>query len=81
MSVKATINGTILMVMLDTGVDGVYMAKKLADEIGLRYTKATAYAESANSKFAIIGKAYKVKIRIGQWEGKTYIYIASIDKK
>jgi len=35
MYVEAIINGKPLQAMLDTGVDTVYMAKELADEVGL----------------------------------------------
>ena len=39
---KTIINGKPLQAMLDTKVDTVYMAKELADEVGLSYTKEKA---------------------------------------
>ena len=50
MYVETTINGKPLQTMLDTGADTVYMAKELADEVGLSYTKEKGYVKGVNAK-------------------------------
>jgi len=44
--VETIINGKPLQAMLDTRVDTVYMAKELAEEVGLSYTKEKGFQGS-----------------------------------
>ena len=50
MYVETIINGKSLQAMLDMGPDAVYMAKELADEVGLSYTKEKDYMKGANAR-------------------------------
>jgi len=49
MYVETIINGKPLQAMLDTGIDIVYMAKELADELGLSYTKEKGFVKGLNA--------------------------------
>jgi len=44
------INGKPLQAMLDIGANTVYMATKLADEVGLSYTKEKGFVKGINTR-------------------------------
>jgi len=50
MYVETIINGKPPQAMLDTGADTVYMAKELAEEVGLSYTKKKGYVKGVNAR-------------------------------
>ena len=53
--------------MLDTRVDTVYMAKELAEEVGLSYTKEKGFVKGINTRsLPIEGVARVALIQIGQ---------------
>ena len=82
MYVEAIINGKPLQAMLDTGADTVYMAKELADEVGLSYTKEKGFVNGVNARsLPIAGIARDAPIQIGQWKGKADITVAPLDDK
>ena len=79
---ETIINGKPLQAMLDTGADTVYMAKELADEVGLSYTKEKGYVKGVNAKsLPIEGVARGALVQIGQWKGKADITVAPLDDK
>jgi len=58
MYVETFINGKPLQALLDIGADRVYIAKELADEVGLSYTKEKGHVKGVNAKsFPIHGVA------------------------
>ena len=82
MYVETLIKGKPLNAMLDTGADTVYMAKELADEVGLLYKKEGGFIKGVNAQsLAIHGVARDTDIKIGQWQGKIDITVAPIDDK
>ena len=82
MYVKTIINGKPSKVMLDKGADTVYMAKELADKVGLFYTKEKGFVKGANVRsLPIEGVARGTLIQIGQWRGKGDITVAPLDDK
>jgi len=67
MYVETMINGKPLQAMLDTGADTVYMAKELAEEVGLSYTKEKGFVKGINTRsLPIEGVARVALIQIGQ---------------
>ena len=48
MYIKTIISGNLIQVMLDRGANVVYMAKELADKVGLPYTKEKGYVKKFN---------------------------------
>ena len=80
MYVETNIEGTNIQAIVDTGADTVYMAKEVAESIGLPYEKERGYIKGVNAKrLPIVGMARGTNIRIGQWRGKVDITIAPID--
>ena len=64
------------------GADTVFMAKELADEVGLFFTKDGAYVKGVNAKsLPIHGVARGIPIQISQWKGKVDITVAPLDDK
>jgi len=50
MYVKIEVEGEKLEVMMNTGVESMYIAKELADEIHLPYKKEKGYVKGVNVK-------------------------------
>jgi len=69
--------------MLDKGANTDYIAKELADEVGLSYTQEKGYVKGANARsLHIEGVAQGALIQIGQWKGKADIAVTPLgDKK
>ena len=79
---ETIINGKQLQAMLDTVADTVYMAKELAKEVGLSYTKEKGFVKGVNARsLPIEGVARGALIQIGQWKGKADITVAPLDDK
>jgi len=77
MYTETIINGKPLQAMLNTGADMVYMAKELADQVDLSYTKSKGYVKGVNvESLPIKGIARDALIQIGQWKGKANITVA-----
>ena len=67
--------------MLDTGADTVYIAKELANEIGLSDTKERAFVKGVNARsLPIDGGASGAQIQIGGWKGKVNITVPPLDE-
>lgn len=82
MYVETEIKGKSIKALVDTGADTMYMAKELADEMGLVYMMEKGYFMGVNANsLPIDGVARDTPIRIGQWQGKADITIAPIDDK
>jgi len=82
MYVDTLINGKPLQALLDTRADAVYVAKQLADEVGLSYTKEEGYVKGVNARSVPIhGVTQGTPIQISQWKGKVNITIAPLDDK
>jgi len=68
--------------MLDTRVVTVYMAKELADEVGLSYTNEKGFVKEVNARILPIeGVARGSLIQLGQWRGMVDITVAPLDDK
>ena len=82
MYVETIINGKPLQAMLDTRAYTVYMAKELADEVGLSYTKEKGFVKGVNARsLPIECVAWGALIEIGQWQGKVDITVVLLDDK
>jgi len=58
------------------------MAKELANEVGLSYTKEKGFAKGVNVRsLPIEGVTQGAFIQIGQWKGKANSIIAPLDDK
>jgi len=53
MYMETIINGKLVQAMLDTGAKTVYMAKELANEVGLPYTKEKGYMKEVNVRASL----------------------------
>ena len=63
---KTIINGKPLQAMLDIKANAVYMAKELAEEVGLSYTKEKGFVKGVNTRnLPIEGIARGALIQIG----------------
>jgi len=80
MHVETEVGGMKLQPTVDTGVDTIYMAKELADEIHLPYKRERGYVKGVNAKsLPIHGVARGADIQIGPWKGKVDITVAPLD--
>ena len=82
MYVETIVKGTMLKATVDTDADDIYMAKELAEEIGLKYKRERGFVKGVNAEcVAINGRARGIDIRIGPWEGKIDITVTPLDEK
>ena len=82
MYVETIINCKPPQAMLDMGADTVYMAKELADEVDLSYTKEKGFIKGFNARsLPIEGVTRGALMQIGLWQGKANITVASLDDK
>ncbi|XP_048228420.1 uncharacterized protein LOC125369605 [Ricinus communis] len=66
MYVETNIGGKSIQAIVDTGADTVYMAKEVADSIGLPYKKEKGFIKGVNvNRLPIIGIARGTNIQIG----------------
>jgi len=74
--------GKKLQATVDMGVDKVYMAKELTDEISLPYKKEKGYVKGVNAEsLPIHGVARGTNIQVGAWKGKVDITVAPLDDR
>jgi len=77
---ETKVGGKKLQATMDIGVDTVYIAKDLADEIHISYKKDIGYVKEVNAKSPPIhGVAYGADIQIGPWKGEVDITVAPLD--
>ncbi|KAF2303688.1 hypothetical protein GH714_021227 [Hevea brasiliensis] len=82
MLVKAGVQGTPIVALVDTGADTLYMSTQLADEIKLPYEKVQGSVKGMIAEsMPISGVAKNVSLQIGQWQGKVDITIAPLNEK
>jgi len=68
--------------MLDTKADTAYMAKELANKVGLSYTKEKGFIKGVNARsLPVEGITRGALTQLGQWQGKADITIAPLDDK